>query len=1004
VILVELRLLGPVDLRITGRPVEAGPPQQRCVLAALAMTPRQTTPVEVLLDRVWGEQVPRTGRQALYTYLSRLRRLLVDGQTQVLQRRAGGYQLDLEPDRVDLHRARRLASQARAVAARQPDGPGRAADLLGQACDLWSGAPLAGLPGAWAERIRAALCHERLALLTERYEAAIRIGRHDAVLGPLSGSVADHPLAESLAGLLMLALYRSGRYADALRVHRELRQRLVDELGDEPGPALRRLHQQMLRRDPGLDRAGPVPTPVDRSGPDGRTDLPIGAGATAPWVPQRQLPPVVSHFVGRDREVGELLAVLAAPGQPAAPVATVTGQPGVGKTALAIRVAHLVRDRYPDGQWYVRLGDTDPARLLVTLLRASGVDSRAVPVGLEQRAATLRSRLADRRVLLLLDDAADTAQVRQLLPGTTGSAVLVTSRRQLAGLGAVTTVRLAPLHRAEATELLARLVGAERVGREPAATAEVSRACGGLPLALRIAAARLADHPEWTVARLGARLRDQQRRLDELSVDDLAVRAGLEVSYRALDPPLRAALRRLGAVGNDVATWTLGLLVPGGDGEPLVDGLRSANLLDSVGVDATGEPRYRLHELVATYAVELAGHDGQVRQALSRHLDALLSLCDISCPQLYQDTTDLPPASGAIPPVLPEADSRRLTADPWAWLVAESGQLVAAIERACELGWHERAALLAERSLPHLSWQVGLDRTGQLYTLVRDTARRHGDELTGWRAECHRCVLIATRGRFVAATRGLLECAGAFERLGAVAELAYSLAIAAGCRAIQNDRRPALALASRAVKLARAGGDRRVEVSATVALAGTLSALDHYQEALPLFERALALARVLGHRTGQVSALLHLATAAFNHADLPRCEVACRQALGCVDDSRAPRGVAWLLNRFARLATVQGRPGEAVRLAREAAARFARLGHTWGEATATLTTGQALLASGQPDRAVPLLRSAADLFADLGLRTGQAEALRELGRAPGCPVTGGSSSAGGPAHPAYRRR
>jgi DNA-binding SARP family transcriptional activator len=596
---VQVRLLGPVEVWGSGGPVDLGAPQQRCVFAALAMTPRQLVSVDALVDRVWGEQIPRNVRTVLYTYVSRLRGVLQqaggggNGQA-VLRRRDGGYALELDPERVDLHRVRRLASAARAAAGRPPDGDRRAAALLAEACDLWTGAALAGVSGDWVDRVRAGLDHERLALLTERFDAAIRIGAHEAVIGPLSEALAAHPLAESLASLLMLALHRSGRHAEALRVYGQLRQRMVEELGDEPGPGLRHVHERILRRDPELDPpAGPV---AKRPG--------------APWVSPRQLPPDVWHFVGRDRLLADLAAAIAPDRQrTAVPIVTVTGPPGVGKTALATRVAHLARHGFPDGQWHVQLGGAgaprDPERILGELLEASGVDRGEIPDGLERRTAALRTRLADRRVLLLLDDAAGAAQVRPLLPGTAGAAVLVTSRRPLGGL-AESGVRLGPFGQAEALELLGRLAGPERVAAEPAAAAEVCTACGRLPLAVRIAAARLAAHPEWTVERFAARLRDHRHRLDELAVDGLAVRPGLELSYRALDPPLRTALRRLARLGTgEFTVGTASMLAGVPDGERLLEGLVTANLVHPVDAGPAGEPRYRLPELVASFAAEL---------------------------------------------------------------------------------------------------------------------------------------------------------------------------------------------------------------------------------------------------------------------------------------------------------------------------------------------------------------------------------------------------------------
>jgi DNA-binding SARP family transcriptional activator/tetratricopeptide (TPR) repeat protein len=999
---VEVRLLGPVGARVATRPVELGPPQQRCVFAVLAMTPRQTVPVDLMVDRVWGEQVPRNVRTVLYTYVSRLRGLLADGGgRELLRRRDGGYALEIDPDQVDLHRARRLASQGRA-AAELAGGDERAAELLAEAAALWAGTPLTGVNGEWAERVRIGLDHERLTLLTERFEAALRVGQAEAVIGPLSQAVAANPLAESLAGLLMLALHRTGRHADALAHYSQLRRRLVDEVGDEPGPALQRLHEQILRRDDSLDLnviapRGPSPSPSPSPSRTGVADVRAPATTAQPWVQLCQLPPGTWHFVGREEPAGQLAAQLQPDEPSAVPVALISGPPGVGKTALATAVAQLVRERYPDGQWYVRLGGVaaprDPAQVAAELLEASGVDGSAIPSGLERRAAALRARLADRRVLLLLDDAADVAQVRPLLPGTPGAAVVVTSRRLLGGLGASSSVRLGPLTDAAAVDLLGRLAGTERIAREPDAAAEVSASCGGLPLALRIAAARLASHPEWTVERFATRLGDRRTLLDELAVDDLAVRPSLELSFHALAPELQRAFRCLGLLGpHDVAPWTVGTLADD-DGEKVVEALFSASLLDNVGADATGEPRYRLHELVAAYAAELAEQlPADDRQApLRRRLAALLQLADAAHHRLHVDITDLPAAPASPPERLSHATVARLTADPTAWLVAERNHLVAALVQACGHGLHQEAALLAERVLPHLINHLGVAATERLYRAVRDAAERASDELVAWRAECHRCTLAILQGPVTQTGVALRRCAEAFERLGAQPELAYSLTIAAACDQQLGDLSSARNLAQRAVEVAEASLSASVAATANARLARVISEQGDYQRSLPLFARAVCLGEEAGRNPVATWALM--VSAALEHNDLDLAEEKCRHALSLAEKVHAPRTTGWLLALAADIASARGAAQEAVRLAEEAAGRFVELGDSRGEARANLAAARAYLAAGRANRAVPVLHAAARTYDALGLSTGYKIAQQLLSQATSVPCAPDPSAA-----------
>jgi DNA-binding SARP family transcriptional activator len=979
-----VRLLDTVRLHNSSGPIEFSRPQQRCVLAVLAMVPGQTVPVEALVERVWGAQPPRNARTALYSYVSRLRGLLRAADptgSAALRRHSGGYSLQVDSAQVDLHRARQLVREARAVAA--TGDLATAADLFAQACDLWpvAQAPLAGLTGDWADRVRAGLGHERLALFTESLETAIRAGRHEAVIGRISEAWAAYPLAESLAGLLMLALYRSGNAAEALEVYRTLRSRVVDQLGDEPGPAMRRMQEQILRRDPDLDLPPPalaMPEPAQVPGsdsPDGRHRL------TAPWVPLCQLPPVTPHFVGRSDLVARIAAALCPERDTGAvPVVTVSGPPGIGKSALAVAAAHEVRAAFPDGQWYVRLGSAEPGQVLTELLEAAGMDSGMIPEEIDRRVAALRSRLADRQVLLLLDDAASPAQVRPLLPGTPGAAVLLTSRRRLSGLvEASTTVSVEPLATEAAWELVASLVGAQRLAREPEAAAELCDWCAGHPLALRIVAGRLAANPDWTVRRFTHRLIERRPRLDDMEIDDLAVRPGLDVSYQGLDTGEQAAVRYLAALGNDpVAPWTLGV-VTGDNGEKLVESLTGVSLLDSLGTDATGEPRYRLHDLVAAYAGDLAaGHPEQVRAASRRHLDALLAIGDAGYRRLHVDTTDLPAADRPIPEGLPPAEVARLSADPVAWLVAERVPLVAAIERACRYGWHGDAAALADRTLTHvLRVHLGPDGIRRIYEVIRDTARTAGDELVAWRAQARLCTELAISGRVNAAANGLSECAEAFERIGAAAELAFSMGASASYRRYLGGGAELLPQARRALAIARGCGVRP-EVDATRQLARLLAGLGRRDEAVTLFDRALHLASTEGLIADQTVTLLGMAGAAYAEGDLDRAESAADRAMELVDGTTDPRGVAYLLLLSARVAASRGQRRDAVETAEDAAAWFADLGDVVGEASAQSLVGRLRMEAGEPERAVSPLEAAAQTFYSVGMHAAHADTLATL--------------------------
>ncbi|MGH3648298.1 MAG: BTAD domain-containing putative transcriptional regulator, partial [Micromonosporaceae bacterium] len=449
---MRFQVLGPVTAYGERGPVALAAARQRTVLAALVIEPGAAVGFEQLIDRVWGDEPPRRARETMHAYLSRLRAALADAAGPALVRRAHSYTLEVPPEAVDLGRFRSLAQQARRVA-----DDDRSAELWREALGLWRGAPLADLDSDWARGVATALETERLGAVLDRNDVLLRRGEHAELLPELTGYAAAHPLDERLAGQLMLALYRSGRQAAALAHYRSLMERLADELGSDPGPALRHLHQQILRQDPELAATTEV-----ANRPQG--DPPFADQQRSDTTPA-QLPADIAGFTGRAEPLRQLDALLGPVGQPL-PTVTITaigGSAGIGKTALAVHWAHRVADRFPDGQLYLNLRGFDPggqamstAEALRNLLELLGVPPARIPTGVEAQAGLYRTRLAGTRTLVVLDNARDTEQVRPLIPGAPGSMVLVTSRDQLAGLAATEgaqLVRLDVLGDAEARQL-----------------------------------------------------------------------------------------------------------------------------------------------------------------------------------------------------------------------------------------------------------------------------------------------------------------------------------------------------------------------------------------------------------------------------------------------------------------------------------------------------------------------------------------------------------------------
>ncbi|MEU0538115.1 AfsR/SARP family transcriptional regulator [Amycolatopsis tolypomycina] len=661
---MRVLLLGTVQVESGGRQLSLGGPKPRGLLAVLAANAGQVVSLDQLVDALWDDVAAVDIRGAVYTYVSTLRRELGD----VLVRSAGGYVLDLPPEDVDV-----LLFDRHLTEGRRAGDPATAAERLRAGLELWRGTPLTGVQGRWAEGERARLGEQRLAALEDRLAAELALGWGNRLVGEITALTAEHPLRERLHAHRVTALTQAGRRAEALAHFRAVRRELADELGVDPGPELTAAHERALRADAGPGEPAPVPA---------------------------QLPTDVADFTGRAEDVRVLTAVLTARPGAAVPVCAVSGQPGAGKSTLARHVAHLVRDGYPDGQLYAALSGTrpvvaEPAEVLGGFLRALGVPETSIPPGLDDRVTRFRSELAGRRVLLVLDDAADERQVRPLLPGAPGCAVLVTSRNRLSALEGAHQRDLRVLPDAEALQLLDVVVGDRRVAREPAAAAEITRLCGRLPLAVRIAGARLAARPHWPLAKLANRLRAERSVLAELSIGDLEVRGSLALSYHSLAERERTALRRLGFL--EVPSFAPWLLVPLLDCPADVAEEVLERLVDCRLVDVGAGERYVLHDLTRAFGRERAVADEPVedlKEAVARVAEDYLTL-------VQRASTLIPSTVGpAAAPVsrtsrLDEALVDELLGEPGLWFDREQSGLVAVVELTSELDLSGHAARLA---------------------------------------------------------------------------------------------------------------------------------------------------------------------------------------------------------------------------------------------------------------------------------------------------------------------
>ncbi|MFH8386864.1 BTAD domain-containing putative transcriptional regulator [Kitasatospora sp. NPDC018058] len=589
---LRISLLGPVRIRCGDRDVAAGSPQRQAVLAVLALRARQVVTGGELARLVWEESAPPSVGAVVRNHISRLRAAI--GADGVLVSRAGGYALELADRGLDAAEFDLLAD----TAARH-QGRGEAAAAVGryrEALALWTGTALSGVPGPYAERQRERLTGRRLTVLENCLELELGLGGHARVVEELTALCAEYPLRESLRGLLMTALYRTGRQAEALEAFADARRVLAGELGVQPGPDLWRLQRRILCADPelaplstaaGAPASGTAHEPLSRAGVVVPAQLPAGAG----------------DFTGRGAEVELVVNALTGDIPSGAVVVAVSGVVGVGKTTLAVRAARTIRAAFADGQLYADLHGTrsepgEPAGILAGFLRALGVPAQAIPEQSVERAELYRAVLAGRRVLVVLDGARDEDQVRPLLPGGSSCAVLVTSRARLTGLGPSLAVHLGRLAPQEAVEFLSAVAGRSRIAAEPAAAGDIAAACGHLPLALRIAATRLVARPAWSIAAFAARLRDENRRLSELRVGDLAVETELRLGYQRLPAELADAFLRL-AVLPDCSLRAAGAVL--GLAEDTVGGILE-RLVDAGMLDPPVHGRYRFHDVIRLFA------------------------------------------------------------------------------------------------------------------------------------------------------------------------------------------------------------------------------------------------------------------------------------------------------------------------------------------------------------------------------------------------------------------
>ena len=938
---LEFCLLGPLVVRCGGvvLPVPRG--KQRAVLAVLLLNAGRVVSVGEIAETLWGPAPLPSAPATVRNYVKRLRRVLAGaGQARIVTR-PPGYVIRVDPGELDVARFEALLEGAREAAL---DGSWTAvAARARQALALWQGEPLADVESAaLAVREVPRLAELRLQAAELRMDAELRLGRHGVVIAELERMAAAHPLREHLHALLMTALHHDGRQAEALAAYQRARRVLVDELGAEPGAELRELHREVLTGGPVL--AGPGPRP-----------LPPGAGRAAgagpgPVVP-RELPGPVPHFVGRAAELADLTGMLDRAGAQrpqALVISAIAGMAGAGKTALAIQWAHRVADRFPDGQLHVNLRGYDPGRpvspaeALAGFLRSLGVAEQDIPAGAGERAARYRSLLAGRRMLIVIDNAADVAQARPLLPGSPSCVAVVTSRDALAGLVArdgAHRLDLGLLPPAEAAGLLRAVIG-ERVDAEPEATTTLVRYCARLPLALRVAAERAVASPGLPLADVAADLADQRERLDLLDAAgdrQTAVRAVFSWSVQHLDG---AAARAFGLLG----------LHPGAGFDAYATAALTGTTLRQAGrllrelarahlIQPAGTGRYGMHDLIRAYAADQAAGPGGEQErvaALTRLFDHYLATAAAAASTLFHADPDQPSPpcpAGPVPPLSSPAAAL-------AWLDAQRSTLVAVAAHAADHGRPGHAIGLAATVFRYLD--VGH---------FTDAAAIHG------------------HARRAAAQAG--------DR----AAEAAALMMLGAADAAQGHLRQATSHLEQALALCVAAGDRIGEARAL----GNLGMADYcrgrYQQSAGCHRKALAIYLQIGDHAGEARARHGLGVAHLRQGRYEQAAGHLRRSLSLFHDADLRSGEALVLGNLGELELRRGRYLQAGDHLRQSLGLGREIGSRLCQAQALACLGISELRQGRGPQAIGHLRESLALHSQVGNRSGQAEALNGLGEA-----------------------
>ncbi|KRV49909.1 transcriptional regulator [Wenjunlia vitaminophila] len=923
-------LLGPLRVQHEGAAVHIGGPKPRAVLATLLLQPGGFVSLDLLTEILWPGGAPRSAVANVRTYVRALRRALSDAgiSTAGLRTQPSGYVFDASPDEVDLLLFTQRLAQARA--ARQRGDDDTALRGYESALGLWRGSVLQDVPAsvAWDPAITRAE-EARSVAVDECLEVRLRMGDFPPLVAELRSRLTEYPLREDLWEMLVRVLHRSGRTVEARSAYAQAERVIAAELGVEPGASLRGAGEEVNGYVGRHLRTSPVPV----------CQLPIG----------------VPDFAGRAEQARRLEDLLATAGrQPV--VAILSGPPGSGKTTLAVHVAHRMREAFPDGQLFVDLGGTsdqprEPADVLAEMLRGLGVIDSAIPRDLGERAALFRSRLAQRRFLIVLDDAASGTQVRPLLPGTGGSAVLVSSRRRAPGLPAH-HVPVGVLDHSDARALLGAIVGPDRLREGGTDTDRVLACCGSLPLAVRIAGSRLANRPGWTVGTLADLLHDERGRLDQLQTGEMEVRASAELSYRHLSQPAATAFRAFGEFADEAAGWLVTVAAGlGPEATAVLETLADEHLVEVVGTDRLGLQRYRMHDLLRCYARELAeADDADLRhQRRLQVIDTLVALTRIANAAMPTRFLGVLGEEGR-PVVPPTGIARAVRAQPVEWFETERRLLVHAVGSAVRLGQVHRAADLAVELASFFDMRGYYDDWLWTHRLVLDATPTPSDARSA--------ALLRNLGqlhlyqdRYTDALAAFDASRDLFAALGHRSGEAVAAVGAGSVHRVTGALDAALETFTTALDTFSEAGDQHGQAVAHNAIASVWLERRAPGAAAPWLASALSLSRAVGdrHREAQVRRRIAVLHELRGEPDGARAEL--ERALRILDDLADTHCAAYVQQSIGELCLRQGDAGRASALLVDALAVQQQLGDCRAQARVACLLGELHHATGRKQTA-----------------------------------------------------